>query len=73
MANVATWADQYRTEPDGTWSAGLHFVDPLDGPPPESCVIHEMDCPEGGCVMSALANYVSILVYCLILVALLDL
>ncbi|CCA75521.1 related to nuclease PA3 [Serendipita indica DSM 11827] len=57
MGNVATWADQFRSQPGQGWSAGLHYIDPLDGPPPESCVIHEMDCPAGGCVLSALANY----------------
>jgi hypothetical protein len=69
MANVATWADQFRGGAGNGWSAQLHYVDPLDGPPPESCVIHEMDCPSGGCVMSALANYVSMQIYCLTLIA----
>ena len=59
MGNVATWADAFRNQPNQGWSAQLHYVDPLDGPPPESCAVHEMDCPEGGCIMSALANYVS--------------
>jgi hypothetical protein len=76
MGNVATWADQFRSQflnlptnlitnhfdvgqPGEQWSAGLHFVDPPEGPPPDTCVVHEMDCPELGCLMSALANYVS--------------
>lgn len=46
-------------QPGEEWSAGLHFVDPSEGSPPDTCVVHEMDCPELGCLMSALANYVS--------------
>lgn len=55
--NVATWADSFRSQPNQGWSAQLHYVNGHDGPPPDSCAIHEMDCPAGGCVLSALANY----------------
>jgi hypothetical protein len=61
MGNVATWADQFRSEPGQGWSAQLHYINAEDGPPPDSCVIHEMDCPAGGCITSALANYVRVL------------
>lgn len=57
LGNVATWADQFRSEPGQGWSAQLHYINAADGPPPDSCVIHEMDCPAGGCITSALSNY----------------
>ena len=57
LANVATWADTYRYTAEGTFSAPLHYIDALDSPP-ESCnVDYERDCPEEGCIVSAIANY----------------
>jgi len=57
LAHVATWADSYRSEPEGKFSAPLHYIDAFDSPP-ESCnVDFERDCPEEGCIVSAIANY----------------
>lgn len=57
LANVATWADSYRYTAEGSFSAPLHYIDALDKPP-ESCnVDYERDCPEEGCIVSAIANY----------------
>jgi hypothetical protein len=57
LAHVATWADSYRSQPGGEFSAPLHYIDALDSPP-ESCnVDFERDCPEEGCIVSAIANY----------------
>jgi hypothetical protein len=59
LANVATWADSYRNEPEGKFSSVLHYIDALDNPP-ESCNIdYARDCPEEGCIVSAIANYSS--------------
>ena len=59
LANVATWADSYRYEEGGQFSSVYHYIDALDNPP-ESCNIdYERDCPEEGCIVSALANYSS--------------
>ncbi|KAH3940576.1 hypothetical protein HBH53_213740 [Parastagonospora nodorum] len=59
LANVATWADSYRSTPEGAFSGVLHYIDALDNPP-ESCNIdYARDCPEEGCIISALANYSS--------------
>jgi hypothetical protein len=59
LANVAIWADSYRNEPDGKFSSVLHYIDALDNPP-ESCNIdYARDCPEEGCIVSAIANYSS--------------
>lgn len=61
MGNIATWADTYRSEPGGGFSAALHFVNGLDAPPPESChITFPKDCPKEGCIVSAIGNYVSI-------------
>ncbi|KAF2128508.1 hypothetical protein P153DRAFT_293141 [Dothidotthia symphoricarpi CBS 119687] len=56
MANVATWADTYRSEAAGKFSSGFHYIDALDNPPKTCGVIYERDCPDG-CIVSAIANY----------------
>jgi hypothetical protein len=59
LANVATWADSYRYEAGGEFSSVYHYIDALDNPP-ESCnVDYARDCPEEGCIVSAIANYSS--------------
>jgi hypothetical protein len=59
LANVAIWADSYRYEAEGKFSSVYHYIDSLDNPP-ESCnVDYERDCPEEGCIVSAIANYSS--------------
>ncbi|KAJ4343918.1 hypothetical protein N0V95_006520 [Ascochyta clinopodiicola] len=57
LANVATWADSYRYTAAGTFSAPLHYLDALDSPPKQCNVNYERDCPEEGCIVSAIANY----------------
>lgn len=57
LANVATWADSYRYTADGAFSAPLHYIDALDDPPASCDVEYERDCPEEGCIVSAIANY----------------
>ena len=59
MANVATWADTYRETSEGRFSAPLHFLDALDSPPKTCNVNYARDCPEAGCIVSAIANYSS--------------
>ncbi|KOS22484.1 Nuclease PA3 [Escovopsis weberi] len=57
LANIASWADDYRATAAGKWSAPLHFIDAEDNPP-ESCnVDYERDCGPAGCVVSAIGNY----------------
>jgi hypothetical protein len=59
LANVATWADSYRSTKEGAFSGALHYIDALDNPP-ESCNLdYARDCPEEGCIISAIANYSS--------------
>lgn len=59
LASVATYADSYRYTTAGTFSAPFHYIDAMDSPP-ESCgVDFERDCPEEGCIVSAINNYVS--------------
>ncbi|KAF1957323.1 hypothetical protein CC80DRAFT_547236 [Byssothecium circinans] len=57
LANVATWADSYRSTAEGSFSAPLHYIDALDSPPTSCNVDYERDCPEEGCIVSAIANY----------------
>jgi hypothetical protein len=57
LANVATWADSYRYTAGGEFSAPLHYIDALDSPPKQCNVNYERDCPEEGCIVSAIANY----------------
>lgn len=59
LASVATWADSYRYTTEGTFSAGYHYIDANDNPPDSCGVELERDCPDSGCIVSAIANYVS--------------
>lgn len=57
LANVATWADTYRYTAAGSFSAPYHFIDAEDSPPSSCSVDYDRDCGDGGCVVSAIANY----------------
>ncbi|KAJ5204102.1 uncharacterized protein N7498_004981 [Penicillium cinerascens] len=57
LANIASWADQYRLTKAGKWSAPLHFIDAEDNPPSSCNVNYERDCGSSGCSISAIANY----------------
>ena len=58
MGRIALWADQFRTTPEGKFSSPFHFIDAA-GTPPGTCGVAISDCPEEGCVVSAITNYVS--------------
>jgi hypothetical protein len=58
LANVATWADTYRYTSPGSFSAPFHFLDAEDSPPSSCNVNYNRDCGAGGCVVSAINNYV---------------
>ncbi|KAK8204990.1 S1/P1 nuclease [Phyllosticta capitalensis] len=59
LASVATWADSYRYTDEGEFTAGFHYIDANDDPPDTCNVDLERDCPEEGCIVSAIANYTS--------------
>jgi hypothetical protein len=58
LAGVATWADSFRYTAAGRFSAPFHFIDAEDNPPSSCGVKFERDCPEQGCVVGAIQNYV---------------
>ncbi|KAF3385075.1 hypothetical protein F1880_001861 [Penicillium rolfsii] len=57
LANIASWADTYRSTTAGKWSAPLHFIDAEDNPPTSCNVDYARDCGSSGCSISAIANY----------------
>ncbi|KAL4892358.1 nuclease PA3 [Aspergillus ambiguus] len=57
LANIASWADQYRATDAGAWSAPFHFIDAEDDPPSSCNVDYDRDCGSSGCSVSAVANY----------------
>lgn len=57
LANIASWADTYRSTTAGKWSAPFHFIDAEDSPPTDCNVDYERDCGSNGCSVSAIANY----------------
>ena len=59
MPSVASWADDYRSTTAGKFSAPYHFIDAEDNPPTSCSVDTTRDCGAGGCVVSAITNYVS--------------
>ncbi len=60
LASVAAWADSYRATTAGKFSAPFHFIDANDSLPSSCSVDLDRDCGAGGCVVSAIANYVSV-------------
>lgn len=58
LAGVATFADSYRSTAAGGFSAPFHYVDARDSPPGSCGVSYSRDCGPGGCVISAISNYV---------------
>ncbi|KAF7863194.1 hypothetical protein EAF04_007277 [Stromatinia cepivora] len=61
LASVAAWSDSYRYTAAGKFSAPFHFIDAEDNPPTSCGVDYARDCGSGGCVVSAIKNYTSIL------------
>ncbi|KAK9859276.1 hypothetical protein MYU51_016459 [Penicillium brevicompactum] len=57
LANIASWADEYRLTSAGKWSAPLHYIDAEDNPPTTCNVDYARDCGDSGCSVSAIANY----------------
>ncbi|KAF1974512.1 hypothetical protein BU23DRAFT_94690 [Bimuria novae-zelandiae CBS 107.79] len=57
LFNIATWADSYRYTAEGAFSSPLHYIDAFDDPPTSCNVDYKRDCPEEGCIVSAIANY----------------
>ncbi len=53
-------ADTYRYTSAGLYSKLYHFIDAQDSPPSSCGVDYSRDCGKGGCVVSAIKNYVSI-------------
>ncbi|KAK3988717.1 S1/P1 nuclease [Cladorrhinum sp. PSN332] len=58
-SDAATWADIIRGS--FPWSSDFHYINPVEDDPPGKCnVTWPSDCPRKGCVVSAIANYTSI-------------
>lgn len=58
LASVASWADSYRSTTAGRFSSPFHYIDANDSPPSSCSVSYSRDCGSGGCVVSAISNYV---------------
>lgn len=54
IAEACNWADGYRGTPEGEWSAPLHYVN-ID--PASNHYRRRRDCPDGACVVEAVARY----------------
>lgn len=60
FSDAAVWADIVRDQDKLTWDTShWHYVNNLqDNPPKNVCGISWNDCPEKGCVLSAIINQV---------------
>ncbi|KAG8912534.1 hypothetical protein FRC01_005058 [Tulasnella sp. 417] len=64
IVNVATWADGYSHSAEGEWTKNFHFIGAKDNPPFQCDVDMSRDCQgQGGCVVTAIANYTNQLIY----------
>jgi len=57
LKSSATWADSIKHHKGWTWSAKLHYIDANDNPSADCGVDMERDCPDGKCIVGAVANY----------------
>lgn len=57
LANIASWADTYRSTTAGAFSAPFHYIDAEDNPPSDCNIDYARDCGSTGCSVSAIANY----------------
>lgn len=68
LSRSATWADEVRvdnsTKEKYAWAYQLHFVQVQDSPGLSCGYVQARDCPEGKCVVGAIANYTAQLSNC---------
>ena len=53
-------ADTYRYTDAGLFSQPFHYIDANDNPPSSCGVDYNRDCGTGGCIVSAIQNYVGV-------------
>jgi hypothetical protein len=58
VGRATTWADEVkRSKGYAGWSGPLHYSDAEDSPPTACSYDYKRDCPDGNCVVGAIANY----------------
>jgi hypothetical protein len=58
VGRATTWADEIkRSKGYAGWSGVLHYSDAEDSPPTSCSYDYKRDCPDGNCVVGAIANY----------------
>lgn len=58
LADVASWADEVKGDPDYEWSIPLHYANVEPG---AEAFVLERDCPPEGCVVRAIIDYTALL------------
>ncbi len=58
LADVSTWPDQIRRDPAYKWASPLHYANPAPGSDGFNL---KRDCPDEGCVVSAIIKYSHVL------------
>ncbi|KAF1988576.1 nuclease PA3 [Aulographum hederae CBS 113979] len=66
IGRAAAWADSYAHTEEGSFSYQWHWIDSHDRPPTDCNLDFHRDCPEGGCVVRAIANQTQILRSCIL-------
>lgn len=68
LSRSTTWADEVKygrdTKEKYAWASKLHYVDAEDDAPKSCSYVQERDCPDGQCVVGAIANFSSQLSNC---------
>lgn len=57
VGRSTTWADEIKRSKGYGWSGVLHYSDAEDNPPKDCSYDYKRDCPDGKCVVGAIANY----------------
>ncbi|KAH7333031.1 S1/P1 nuclease [Rhizoctonia solani] len=56
LANIATWPDDIKKQPEWLWSAGLHFVNGIDDYPPSNCAFGTKGWTTDQNILAAIVN-----------------
>jgi len=65
VGRATTWADEVkRVKGYAGWSGPLHYSDAEDTPPSSCSYDYKRDCPDGKCIVGAIANYTQRLIAC---------
>ncbi|KAG8724989.1 hypothetical protein FRC09_010737, partial [Ceratobasidium sp. 395] len=56
LSSIAAWADKVRGLPQFRWTSGLHYINPIDDWPPETCTFGETGWKNDQNILQGIVN-----------------